>query len=118
MGMYTELILGAKLKKDMSKSDINKLKCMIGFLENEPNDLFFKNASRNPLSVSSYYFTDCLNQEILLFDDMENGWIMSLRMNIKNHEYEIDNFVKWLKPYIETGPGNSNIDVIAIYKES
>lgn len=38
MGMYTELIFGADLKKDTPKNVIEALKYMIGDTEEKPND--------------------------------------------------------------------------------
>lgn len=115
MGMYTELIFGAKLKKDTPESVINTLRYMIGDID-KPEILEF-DANRNPLIGGSYYFGVTRSVSNMYYNLTDKRWQISTRANIKNYEGEIDQFLTWIKPYIEQGSGTRDMYAIKIYEE-
>jgi len=119
MGMYTELVFGARLKQETPEQIINALKYMIGDLEDKPEDF--------PLPIdrfewllreSSYYFG--VNEPVnkMLFDDYLKTWSISSRSSIKNYKDEIETFLEWIKPYIKKGSGKRDMYAIVIYEEA
>jgi len=117
MGMYTELILGAKLKKDTPDTVIQSLQYLLGYRSDMPNGFPFDGV-RNPLRGGSYYFgvTDAVYQ--MKYDDISEAWQISTRANIKNYNNEIENFLDWLKPHIGQGSGAREFYAIVTYEES
>lgn len=115
MGMYTELIFGAKLKKDTPHNIVKTLRYMIGDLE-KPDNLAF-DVGRNPLGGGSYYFPVSGPVGEIWLDDIDGQWHISSRSNIKNYDNEIDKFLEWIKPYIDGGSGRRKIYAITIYEE-
>jgi len=110
---YTELIFGAKLKKDTPKSVIETLKYLTG--ENDkPNKLDFKVKKYNPLLGSSTYFGVSQPVTKLTKESRDKTWLLSSRANISNEENEIEDFLNWIKPYVEKGSGENNIYAITI----
>ena len=74
MGMYTELIFGADLKKDTPKNVIETLKYMIGDTEEKPNDFPLPDGRCEWLfRCASYYFG--VNRPIskMWFDDISKN---------------------------------------------
>lgn len=51
------------------------------------------------------------------FDDIRSEWIVSSRTNIKNYESEIQTFLEWIKPFIDSGSGDRKMYAITIYEE-
>jgi len=118
MGMYTELIFGAELKKETPEQVINALKYIIGELEDKPNDFTLpKGRYENVLRSSSYYFGISKSLSKIWFDEISKSWKISSRSNIKNYENEIEMFLEWIKPHIKRGSGAKNIYAITIYEE-
>lgn len=119
MGMYTELIFGARLKKETPKDVIDTLLYMMGNTDEEPENLAFKTVSgRNPLRGSgSYYFgvVDFVGK--MWYDKIGEAWIISSRCNLKNYEDEIDTFLKWIRPYIDSGSGEREMYAIVTYEQ-
>ena len=121
MGMYTELIFGASLKPDTPELVIDSLKYMmetgpkpVGFLFSEIDgfshyDWLFQR--------SSYLFGVCKPVSKMWFDNIGKNWRLSVRCNIKNYNKEIEQFLNWIEPHIESGSGNRNMYAIVIYEE-
>ena len=119
MGMYTELIFGANLKKDTPKKVINALKYMIGETEGKPNDFPLPDGRCEWLfRCASYYFGVSNPVSKMWFDEISKNWILSTRSNIKNYNGEIEAFLKWIKPYICSGSGVRHMYAIVTYEES
>lgn len=116
MGMYTELIFGARLKKDTPENVINTLQYMTGKISDRPSDIAFE-YSRNPLRGGSYYFGITNPVCDMTFDDVSNQWQISTRSNIKNYESDIEKFLEWIKPYISQGSGAREFYAIVTYEE-
>jgi len=118
MGMYTELIFGAELKKETPKQVINALKYIIGELENKPNDFPLpKGRCEYVLKGCSYYFAVSESLSKIWFDEISKSWKISSRSNIKNYENEIEKFLEWIKPHIERGSGAKDMYAMTIYEE-
>lgn len=104
MGMYTELDIGVKLKKDTPSDVINELKLMVDeenadlqqFRKERPDRWYWMLKSGG-----SYYFhrKPSLHFE---YDDMDQTYYLSVCTNIKNYEREWEKFLEWLTPYIAT----------------
>lgn len=118
MGMYTELIFGAKLKKETPNEVIQALKYMLDEIE-KPNDFPLPNGRCEWLfQGSSYYFGVNAPVNKMWFDDICGQWQLSTRSNIKNYNGEIEEFLEWIKPYIESGSGCRDMYAIVTYEES
>lgn len=119
MGMYTELIFGAKLKKETPTSVIDALKYMVGETKERPTDFPFPEGRVDYLfGCSSYSFGVNKGLSKMWFDDISGCFHISTRSNIKNYENEIESFLEWIKPYIESGSGERDIYAMVIYEES
>jgi hypothetical protein len=116
MGMYTELIFGAKLKKDTPNEVIETLRYLVGDIEKPEKvaiDLW-----RNPLNFGSYYFAVNSPVRKMWFDEIDEEWHISTRANIKNYESDIEKFLEWIKPFVAGGSGTRDMYAIVIYEES
>lgn len=118
MGMYTELIFGARLKETTPKEVIETLQYMVGDLEQPPEKLAFETSTgRNVLLGGSFYFGVHSAVSKFFYDDLAKAWTLSSRANIKNYEDEIEQFLEWIKPYIDSGSGEREMYAIKIYKK-
>lgn len=119
MGRYTELIFGAVLEKDTPDIVINTLKYMLGEIKDKPNNsLLSKERCELLFKGSSDYFGIDKPVNRLWFNDTDNQWRISTRSNIKNYKGEIEEFLNWIKPYIESGSGVRDMYAIVISEEA
>ena len=119
MGMYTELIFGADLKKETPENVIEALKYMIGDTEEKPKDFPLPDGRCEWLfRESSYYFGVNSPVSKMWKDDIGGNWVLSTRSNIKNYEGEIEDFLEWIKPYIDSGSGSRDMYAIVTYEEA
>lgn len=117
--MYTELIFGASLKRDTPENIIEALKYMTGNTDAKPNDFPLPDGRCEWLFMgSSYYFGVCEPVSKMWKDEIRGSWILSTRSNIKNYENEIETFLHWIKPYIDSGSGYRDMYAIVTYEES
>lgn len=117
--MYTELILGADLKKDTPPEVIETLKYILGEIEEKPTNFpLSEGRCEWLLRGASCSFGVSSPVSKLWFDEVIGYWIISSRSNIKNYGGEIEEFLEWLKPYISSGSGNRNFYAITIYEDS
>jgi hypothetical protein len=116
MGMYTELIFGAALKEDTPKEVVESLQIMVdGDLEKAPKEIeAFKHVFRG----GSYYFGINRGVREMWFDEIGNDWRISTRSNIKNYGSEIEQFLEWVKPYLDQGSGYREFYAIVTYEEA
>jgi hypothetical protein len=102
MGMYTELVMSARLKDDPDM--IAALKWMLAEGERPetlPNhELFTKGRANWMLTCCSYYFVP-RSMHLLEFDDISKDWTFIVRCDLKNYDGEIEAFVDWLTPYFD-----------------
>ena len=123
MGMYTELILGCKLKPETPQEviDIIKWMCEPDDKRGEPPEAYpFSSKGRMKwlFRMSSYYFSvSSTPAPHFVFDENGDNWILSTRSNLKNYEDEIETFLEWLKPHIESGSGEREFYAIVTYEE-
>jgi hypothetical protein len=119
MGMYTELVFGARLKQETPEQVINALKYIIGDLEDTPEDFPLpEGRCEYVLKGRSYYFGVSSSVSKMWFDEIAESWIISSRSSIKNYKNEIETFLEWIKPYIERGSGERDMYAIVIYEEA
>lgn len=106
MGMYTEINICFDLIKNVSKDVVDILYYLINgvsvpFTELPEYD-FFKCDRWNMIACcDSYYFDGSTNSK-MIFDGISDTWKINIRANLKNYDNEIEKFLNWLKPYIET----------------
>lgn len=118
MGMYTEFIFGARLKENTPQDVINTLKYYCGQLEEMVGLAFKTKSGRNPLNNGgSYYFGVINTTPQMLYDSIAKSYIISSRTNLKNYEDEIEDFLKWIKPYCDSGSGSNEMYAIVTYEE-
>ena len=118
MGMYTELIFGAELKKDTPNQVIESLKYMLGEIEEKPSDFPLpKGRCEWLFQGGSYDFAISNSVNKMWFDTLGDQWKISTRFNIKNYNNEIETFLEWIKPYISQGSGNRDFYAIVTYEE-
>lgn len=115
MGMYTELIFGASLKKDTPDEVIETLQILCGIKDVPEN---FDYPKRNPFYAQSYYFGVSSSIPFMYFDDTCKTWIVSTRGNVKNYDNDIEYFLEWIKPHIESGSGIRDMYAIVTYEEA
>ena len=116
MGMYTELVFGAELKSDTPKDVIDTIRYLVGDIDKPENVLYKEN--RNPLRGGSFYFGVSTSVSKMYFDKTSNAWILSSRANIKNYNNEIEVFLEWIKPFIQSGSGYRDMYAFVMYEES
>lgn len=113
MSDFTELIFGARLKKDTPKSVIDTLLYMVN-RGNKPTKIEFE--ADWIFNCASYYFGVCKPVNKMWFDDISNQYVISIRSNIKNYENDIEKFLEWIKPYIDSGSGEREMYAIVIFE--
>lgn len=119
MGMYTELIFGASLKKDTPNEVIQSLKYILGEVQDKPSDFPLPDGRCEWLfRGASYYFGVCNSVNRMWFDDIGKNYCISTRSNIKNYDNEIETFLAWIKPYIEIGSGSREMYAVVTYEEA
>lgn len=105
MGMYTEINVCFDLTKDAPKNVVSILYYLIDGDDepsNLPNHEFFKCDRWHMVACcDSYYFDGSTNSK-MVFDNISKTWKINIRANLKNYDSEIEKFLDWLAPYIET----------------
>lgn len=105
MGMYTEFHFNVELPKNTPKDIIDILQYMMGDIEKKPHlpdDAFFECERWELLfSCDSYYFA-ADTHSTLRYDDIGDCWYLCVRSNLKNYDNEIEKFVSWIAPYLES----------------
>ena len=116
MGIYTELIFGAELKRETLEDVVDTLRYLIGDIEKPENALL--DMSDSQFGGASYYFAVCEPNQRMWLDDITDSWHISTRSNIKNYQNQIKKFLDWVKPWIEQGSGFNDMYAIVMYEES
>ena len=105
MGMYTEINLGLCFKKNTLDEIINTIWCLLGEKEwgkEFPNHNFFKcDRFKMVLGCDSAYF-DGITDSKMEFNNIDGCYHLNVRSNLKNYGNEIENFIDYISPYIET----------------
>lgn len=115
MGMYTALVLDARLKANVPDQVIETLKFMMGpgtgVVDPPEHPLFGDTRWAWMLKGSSAYFP--IEREPLLYrpfygaDETSKPVLLSVGCSLKNYDNEIALFLDWLTPYIEEAVGYS-----------
>lgn len=110
MGMYTEFVFAAKLKRDVPKQVIDTLRWMVDSDEPPkelPDHPLFSYGMRTEymLRCDSYYFNGKSGVSFE-FDDISNAYYLTVRTNLKNYGDEIEEFIDWINPYLDTYGGD------------
>lgn len=108
MGMYTELNLGVRFRKDTPQNIIDILKYMLSEFPMEYNKpqlpdhpLFKTDRWTFMLNSESYYF-DGHTDSSIQYDDICDSYFLNVRCNLKNYKREIEHFLNFIQPYLYT----------------
>lgn len=110
MGMYTEFNIGIKLVENVPEHVINILKYMddqcatIHTYSGRPEDLhrFFGTDRWRYLFCSDSFYFDGDTHTTFQKDDIDKQYHLTVRSNLKNYDKEIELFLDWIQPYIDT----------------
>lgn len=106
MGMYTELNIGVKICPTLTV--VQKLNYMLGEDTEDvhiEHPLFTDQTRYKHMLLSDSYYFDGKSDSKLFVDDLypdEPMYYLNVRCNFKNYDDEIEKFMDWLCPYIET----------------
>jgi len=117
--MYTEMIFGARLKKDTPAEVIDVLHYMIGNTTEKPGNFPLPKGRCESL-LMRYSESFGVNSPVVRLwqDEVFKEWILSARISLKNYDGEINTFLRWIKPYIKSGSGTRDMYAIVTYEES
>lgn len=108
MGMYTEFVMAAKLKKDTPKTVIDILEFMMRDREDPPIDLpdhpLFQTERWGIMLCcdSAYFAGDTHSMLSKRKYDFGVEYTLTIRCNLKNYDSEIEWFLDWISPYIDS----------------
>lgn len=108
MVMYTQLVLGVDLVKDVPEEVVRILKYMCGQKEDQfetlPDHPLFKCKGWSYiLNYTSSYFQGNTDSKVYYHNYYgENYYSLNVRCNFKNYEDELEHFLNWLSPYVKT----------------
>ena len=111
MGMYTEFVFGASLREDTPKHILEILERMFDGIPKD-SDPKFRTIPRG----CSYGFGFSNPLSKLSWDYFHKQRVISIRCSLKNYNEEIENFVKWIRPYVDRGSGNRNMLGYSMYE--
>lgn len=121
MGMYTELVFSARLKRNLPKEVADLLQVIedgsewanVDNLKNLPDHPFFE-AERWTMVFfgSSSYFVSASSP--CGFADN----VLTIRTSLKAYDNEIIKFMDFIRPYIYYGAGEKDLLGYSIYEES
>ena len=117
MGHYTEFVFGVSLKSTTPKEVIAILDYLVNNVELDKdlsytNHEFFKCSRFIAIATSSsYYFgySESLSAFSGTADNISKEYLLSIRSNLKNYDNEIDKFVDWIRPYVNSGSGSKEL---------
>jgi hypothetical protein len=121
MGMYTELIFGAGLKKDTPTDVIETINRLIAGGDCKdfdfPEHVFFSKPRRLMIVSGCSTSFPAHVPPTFRYDNTCQIWALQFRSNLKNYDGEIESFLDWIAPYIEKGSGNQDFYAIVMYEE-
>jgi len=102
MGMYTELVIVARIKDDPVV--VNVIKHMLkeetkGDLVIPNHPLFRSDRWEFMLRCDSYYFVP-RGVSLFEYDDIGKYWVLINRSDFKNYDDEVSKFINWITPYV------------------
>lgn len=105
MGMYTEINVCFDLGKNTPKSVVEILYYLVEGTNSPsilPKHNFFKCDRWDRIARCDSYYFDGSTLSKIIFDNISKTWKVNIRANLKNYNFEIEEFLDWLQPYIET----------------
>ena len=109
MGMYTEIMFRATLKRDVPANVLAPIRAMIGQeeadAENLPSHQLFQCPRWSHIGTSSSYYFPEHAPSGMVKDDIRKAWNVYLNADLKNYHDEIAQFFDWIDPYIDAAPG-------------
>lgn len=133
MSYYTEIIFGARLKKDTPKNIIDTLRYVANagttdsissdnnIESDDPivavdNKLIEDYELWNVICGCSYYFG--ISEPVHRMWKEDDEWRLSIRANCKNYTGRLEKFVEWIRPYVCQGSGGPEIFAIICGEDS
>ena len=107
MGMYTEIYVNVDPKKDTPDNVIKVLKAMCRMLpDQERSEVLADYPDRWEYLFSNMsYYTPNTNCRYFKCDHITKCWSLLGKGDIKNYGGEIEEFFKWIIPYVNGFPG-------------
>ncbi|MCB9854047.1 MAG: hypothetical protein H6818_00050 [Phycisphaerales bacterium] len=111
MGDYTELNLGVKLRGNTPKYIIETITLLIEgdafVLEDLPvavrqEPLFAEPSYWQFMLINCSYYFDGQPCHVWKYDEIANGWFLTLRANTKNYSEEWTRFLQFIVPFVES----------------
>lgn len=104
MGMYTELNIGVSLMSDTPDNVIDILRYMLsdGDKVETPDHPLFSTQRWHFMLVSGSYYFDGRTDSSMEHDSVDHEYKLNVRCNLKNYDNEIDLFLDFIQPYLET----------------
>jgi hypothetical protein len=117
MGEYTELIFGARLRKNTPIRVITNLRWLIDD-DNTfgPEDMLFI-PGRNLLNISSDAFGVNKPVSKIWYDTFYEQHVVCVRSNLKDYDDDIKKFLEWIVPFIDKGSGRRGLYAIVTLEE-
>lgn len=124
MGMYTELNIGIRLKKDLPPDVLKALQYMTSELDaheksidfNTDHSLFKTDRWKWMLHSGGSYYFDAQPMLHWKFDEISKGWNLSFVTNIKNYSSEWEEFLKFIAPHVDNFGDNDKALYIGTYR--
>ena len=98
VGMFTELVMAAKMRQETPIEVIQELKALVGDSEFDFDGRPFR--WERVLRTGSYAF-DGDAHSTFRFDDIVQRWILTVRSNHKVYRNEIEMFLDWIAPHVD-----------------
>lgn len=105
MGMYTELNIGVSLRADTPDKIVDILKYMLGDIDEKvetTDHALFSTRRWHYMLVSDSYYFDSYTDSSMRRDDLDHQYKLNVRCNLKNYNNEIDLFLDFIRPYLQT----------------
>lgn len=106
MGMYTELNIGVRLK-NLPQNYVRILNYLGSDRNIEidvelPQHALFSCERWRTIGAGCSYYFDGQPHYNFYYDAIANVHFLTTRFNLKNYDGEIDKFLEWLCPYVDT----------------
>lgn len=117
MGMYTSLVVSAKLKESTPELVLTTIRRLHSG-DIDVKDVLGSKAHRNPLSAGCAHTPGGLLD--LRYSEYSSPGELSITINssLKNYDGEIELFLDWLRPHVESGHGAREWWALVTYEES
>lgn len=110
MGMYTEIFISCRIKKNAPEDVITILRSLFDQTVKTDEDLKAITIPEHALfkcprwraigNCSSYYFVPQATS-VMWKDDIAGQWFITSRSDLKNYDNEIELFFDWIMPHVD-----------------